>query len=49
MDTTADLVNHLVNRAIKQAKPSGYYNPSELIEDLEPKFFKQILRYSLKD
>ena len=40
MDTTADLVNYLVNRATKQAKPSGYYNPSELTKDSEPKFFK---------
>ena len=36
----ADLVNYLVNRAIKQAKPSGYYNLFEFTEDLEPKFFK---------
>ena len=49
MDTTADLVNYLVNRATKQAKSSGYYNPFELIEDLEPKSFKQILRHPLKD
>jgi len=44
-----DLINHLVNKATKQAKPSSYYNPSELIKDSEPKSFKQILRHPLKD
>ena len=49
MDTMANLVNHLVNKAIKYVKLSGHYNPPELTEDLEPKSFKQILKYPLKD
>ena len=40
IDTTADLVNYLVNKAIKYVKFSGYYNPPELTEDLELKSFK---------
>ena len=39
MNTTADLVNHLVNKATKQVKLSGYYNPLKLTKDLEPKSF----------
>jgi len=49
MDTTTDLVNHLVNEATKQIKLSGHYNPPELTKDSKPKSFKQILKHPLKD
>ena len=49
INTTADLINHLVNRATKQTKPSSYYNPFKLTKNSEPKSFKQILKHPLKD
>ena len=49
INTTADLINYLINKTTKQTKPSSYYNPFKLTKNSEPKSFKQILRHPLKD